>query len=48
MQNQLRCACGANGGRIWLRTDGDGASSVVCDIGHQEVARVTADLMNVE
>jgi hypothetical protein len=48
MQNQLRCVCGADGDRFWLRADSDGASSVVCDGCHQEVARVTADLMSVE
>jgi hypothetical protein len=48
MQNHLRCACGADGHRFWLRTDGDGAGSVVCNECHQEIARVTADLMSVE
>ena len=46
--NQLRCACGADGDRLWLRTGGDGASWIVCDACHQEVARVTADIMSVE
>jgi hypothetical protein len=45
--NQLRRACGAEGERFWLRADGDGAGSVVCDACHQEAARITADLMSV-
>jgi hypothetical protein len=48
MQNQLRCACGADGDRFWLRADGDGTSSAVCDQCHQEVACVTADLIPMD
>ena len=46
--NQLRFACGADGERFGLRAEGDGAGSAVCDQCHQEVARVTADLMTMD